>query len=71
MNSKFDLFCLVKLFWEAIERAYENDEFNKWPFCQFPDGCCGQASDILARFLKEHGIFTKVVSGGDSNTTHA
>ena len=38
---------------------------------QFPEACCGQASDILARFLGEQGIYTKVVSGSDSNTTHA
>ena len=70
MNSNFDLYCLVKLYREAIKQAYENNEFIKWPFCQFPDGCCGAASDILARFLREYGIYTKVVSGGDSNTTH-
>ena len=66
-----ELYYLVKSYRDAIEQAHKKNRFCKWPFNQFPEACCGQASDILARFLGEQGIYTKVVSGSDSNTTHA
>ena len=62
---------LAQKYRNAIIQAYENGEFLKWPFRQFPDGCCGAASDILGKFLYENGIYTKVVSGKDPDTTHA
>lgn len=71
MDTEINLYHLVESYREAIERAHENNKFYKWPFNSFPDGCCGSASDILARFLREYGILTKVVSSGDSDTTHA
>lgn len=55
----------------AIVKAFENNEFHRGPFNRFPDACCASASDLLGRYLKEHEIPTKVVSGSDKNTTHA
>lgn len=45
------------------------------PFRDFPEGCCGSASELLAAFLKDAGFGTfALVSGwdeGENATSHA
>ena len=41
-----ELYYLVKSYRDAIEQAHKKNRFCKWPFNQFPEACCGQASDI-------------------------
>jgi hypothetical protein len=54
---------LSKQFRDAIDIARDEGEFNMDSFCLFPLGCCGDASDLLARFLLENDIKTYYVGG--------
>lgn len=59
-----DLKRLVKQFRDAIDVAWDAGEFdNDNPFYNFPQGCCGDACDLLAQFLLENGIRTHYVCG--------
>ena len=43
---------LAMQFRDAIDIAKEAGDFDKdLSFCNFPLGCCGDASDLLAQFL--------------------
>lgn len=37
----------------------------------FPDGCCGDASELLSKFLEEHNIRVEYVSGWQGQQSHA
>ena len=55
---------LVTRFREAIEKAKEEGCFvSDIPFCHFPRGCCGDASDLLAHYLLQHGISSNYICG--------
>ena len=59
-----DIKRLANQFRDAIHLAKDAGEFYKDVlFCNFPRGCCGDASDLLAQFLLENGIRTYSVSG--------
>lgn len=49
-------------FREAIERAKASGEQNQF-FLKFPQGCCGDASDLLAQYLIKHDISSVYVCG--------
>lgn len=49
----------VRRFRCAIERAHAAGKFKENPFTDFPNGCCDDSSEMLARYLlEEHGIVT-------------
>lgn len=51
-------------FRDAIDIAKEAGDFDKdLSFCNFPLGCCGDASDLLAQFLLENDIGTYSICG--------
>lgn len=55
---------LAKKFRDAIECAKENGERDKLHFfLKFPRGCCGDASDLLAKYLSDNGIKTFQIRG--------
>lgn len=59
-------------FRRAIEAAKNAGEFSKdISFDDFPHGCCGDTSYLLAEFLREHGIKTIWVSTERRDWTHA
>lgn len=59
-----EIIRLVKQFREAIDIARGEDAFLKdICFGNFPHGCCGDASDLLANYLLSHGIQTWYVCG--------
>lgn len=73
-----DLYKLVTRFRTAIDEAKENREFiQDFRFCNFPQGCCDDTCDLLAKYLHEHGIRTTQASGiycdgnPENNTNHA
>lgn len=47
----------------AIGRAQESGDLSRTVIASFPIGCCGYTSDLLKRYLDEHGIKTWYVSG--------
>jgi hypothetical protein len=54
----------VTKFRQAIEAAKENGEFIRdIVFRDFPSGCCGDASDLLAEYLLHDDIKTKYICG--------
>ncbi|MEE0958054.1 MAG: hypothetical protein UH734_08255 [Ruminococcus sp.] len=66
MKKKQDLFEIKRLasqFRSGIELAKEEGKFREYPFNQFPFGCCGDTSDLLAQYLFNHGITCWIVSG--------
>ncbi|MGL5149571.1 MAG: hypothetical protein ACRC7N_03230 [Clostridium sp.] len=59
-----DIKRLVKKFREAIDVARDTGEFDKdFSFCNFPRGCCGDTSYLLAQYLLENTIRTYYVCG--------
>lgn len=59
-----DIKRLVKQFRGAIDVAWGAGDFDKdFSFKNFPCGCCGDTSDLLAQFLLENGIRTYYVCG--------
>lgn len=55
---------LVNQFRDGLYRAKDAGEFDKdFSFNKFPRGCCGDASELLAQFLLEHGIKTNYICG--------
>lgn len=63
MIKKSLLNKLVFEFRKAIEKAKEKGKFFDEPFRRFPNGCCGDACDLLAQYLLENGINSKYVCG--------
>ena len=49
--------CFVTEFRNAVDRAKEDDRFrdDQW-FRNFPRGCCGITTELLAKYLRENGI---------------
>lgn len=59
-----DITSLTNKFREALDLARDSGEFDRdISFYDFPCGCCGDASDLLAQFLLEHGVRTNSVCG--------
>ena len=59
-----DIKRLANNFRNAIDIARELGEFERdLSFCNFPRGCCGDTSDLLAQFLLENDIRTYYVCG--------
>lgn len=59
-----DIKRLVKQFRDATNVARDAGEFYRdFSFYKFPNGCCGDTSDLLAQFLLENGIRTCYVCG--------
>lgn len=57
-------YMLSKKFREAIEMAKREGLLESDPTLNdFPRGCCGSASSLLAKFLFENGIYTYEVNG--------
>lgn len=54
---------LVWRFRAALEKAAGDIALSLPAFDRFPRGCCGDASDLLARYLLESGIRTSGVLG--------
>ena len=46
-----NIYQLVKTFREAIDKAYEDDRFKRYPFNRFPKECCSHVSDLLYYYL--------------------
>ena len=53
------IYKLSMRFRYAIGQANNERLFNRDSFSYFPRGCCGDASDLLAQYLLEHGIITE------------
>lgn len=63
-----DIKRLANQFRNAVDAARDAGEFDKdFSFNNFPCGCCGDASDLLAQYLLDHGIRTYYVCGTYSN----
>jgi len=59
-----DIKHLASQFRNAVNAAKDAGEFDKdTSFRNFPQGCCGDTSDLLAQFLLENGIRTYYVYG--------
>lgn len=55
---------LAQEFRSAIDDAVSAGEFVRdISFSGFPRGCCGDASELLAEYLEEHGIGTVQICG--------
>ena len=62
--NKVNLKSLAKEFRNAIELAIEDGELeddSSW--IRFPNGCCGEASTLLAEYLRHQGMQTWYVCG--------
>ncbi|WP_160684330.1 transglutaminase domain-containing protein [Clostridium sp. C2-6-12] len=73
-----DIMRLAKQFRDAIDAARKARDFDKdLSFNEFPRGCCGDTSDLLAQYLLENGIETNYVCGTyrdgsfENSQTHA
>lgn len=63
---------LAYIFKSAILSARDEGLFDKdICFYHFPRGCCGDTCDLLASFLKSHGIPTIYVCGDYKQQSHA
>lgn len=65
---------LVKQFRTAIDKAYQNRDFDlDQRFSNFPHGCCGITTDLLAKFLLDNGYDEDLfyVSGTYEDVSHA
>ena len=45
---------LASRFRRGIEIAHEEHLFQKQPFLDFPNACCGDAPDLLAQYLMDN-----------------
>lgn len=58
---------LAEEFREGIERARDKGAISsrttKTTLYCFPDGCCEIGSELLAKFLFDHGIQTRIIHG--------
>lgn len=46
--------CLASRFRHGIEIAHANRLFQKQPFLNFPNACCGDAPELLAQYLMDN-----------------
>lgn len=59
-----DIYRLTLAFREAIDDALDAGEFtDDIGFQDFPNGCCGFTSELLAKYLYESGIDTWYIHG--------
>ncbi len=47
---------LASRFRQAIEMALDENLFRELPFLDFPNACCGDASDLLAQYLIDNDL---------------
>lgn len=67
-----EIIALVKEFRSKMDYAFREGLFSAdIVFRSFPKGCCGDTSDLLAEFLKNHGISTVYVCGTFRDQSHA
>ena len=73
-----DIHHFATHFRNAIETALDEGAIDGYKyFRRFPNGCCGEASNLLAQFLLDNGISTRYVCGtfydefSDDKTPHA
>ena len=70
MNNELSQF--VEEFRSAIDKAKEHSEFaNDISFYDFPRGCCGDTSELLACHLQRRGYETIYVCGLRGDQSHA
>lgn len=63
---------LISQFRNAIDVAQDAGGFDRdFSFYNFPHGCCGDTSELLAQFLLENGIRTYYVFGMYKKCSHA
>jgi len=55
----------------AIENMTEDDFIGSPWFSSFPRGCCGDASELLAKYFIQNGISVEYVWGMNKNQSHA
>ena len=61
---------LVRDFRDAIDIAKNEGAFSgDFSFYKFPQGCCGDACDLIAQYLLDNGIKTWYVSGNHYPTS--
>jgi len=67
------ILSLASDFRKRIDKAQKKDCFLNSIFKDFPIQCCGDASMLLAEFLKANGVETLWISGQeiDTHETHA
>lgn len=59
-----ELYDIAVCFREAINEALKDGWASRiWLLRSFPVGCCTYASDLLQRYLIEHGVYARNVSG--------
>ncbi|MDD3663035.1 MAG: hypothetical protein PHT84_04155 [Candidatus Pacebacteria bacterium] len=64
MLDQNELYSIAARFRVAIEKALNTGEFlSDSVFREFPSGCCGFTSDLLAKHLRESGVETQYISG--------
>lgn len=51
----------------AIEKAVDHDQLSYYPFNKFPSECCDYASELLAQYLFEAGVYTVMIRGTHIN----
>lgn len=54
---------LVRRFRHALDRAKDDGVLHEGRFLEFPRGCCDDACDLLARYLRENGVETECAYG--------
>lgn len=47
---------LASRFRQAIEMALDENLFRELPFSDYPNACCGDASDLLAQYLIDNDL---------------
>lgn len=52
--------CLSSRFRRGIEIAHEERLFIKPPFADFPNACCGDASELLAQYLMDNNLYQNI-----------
>ncbi|MNW28301.1 hypothetical protein D3C74_51230 [compost metagenome] len=58
-------------FRNAIELLESNEHPNSSWFAEYPKGCCGDTSDLLAKYLLANGIKAEYVWGMWGDKSHA
>lgn len=66
------IISLAKKFRKAIDKAYNNGDFDgDICFKHFPRGCCGDTCYLLATYLYEKGVESLYVCGNFGMQSHA
>ena len=71
MKNIYKVKELARLIRVTIEKMDIEEFPNSSYFKDFPRGCCGDASNLLAKYLKENGFKTEYVCGMRGKQSHA